>query len=397
MDSETGHIVYSVFKEVDFATNLKSGPYKETNLAVAYQKVRETTELDFVKLIDFQRYTPSFGAPASFIGSPIFDGEKKIGVLLFQVPIDEIDRIMTGNRNWKKEGLGESGETYLVGSNHMMRSNSRFLIEKPTKYFELLQQQGTPGKKTAEKIRKLSTSVLFQNARTEATVNALQGNAGTTIINNYSGIPVLSSYAPLNIQDVKWVILSEMNVDEAFAPLKALEDKILWIAVFISFFVICFAYLISKTFSTPILQLIKGIEGFGKGDLPKKVHVSSTYEMGVLATTFNQMAENLHQATLSKKYVDNVLASMAEILVVASPAINKSGAVITKVNNSATAALGYAEKELLGEPLEKIFLKEEQLEEELIQKGFIHGAEKTYVAKKREKNTGMVFRFRDVK
>jgi len=78
---------------------------------------------------------PSYGAPASFIASPIFEGSKKIGVAVFQMPTDIINQIMTGNSGWTADGLGKSGETYLVGDDYKMRSNSRFLIEDRRGYF----------------------------------------------------------------------------------------------------------------------------------------------------------------------------------------------------------------------------------------------------------------------
>jgi methyl-accepting chemotaxis protein len=70
IDSESGQIIYSVFKEVDFATSLLDGPYKDSNLAVAFKAARNAENVDFVKVVDFGRYIPSFGAPASFIASP---------------------------------------------------------------------------------------------------------------------------------------------------------------------------------------------------------------------------------------------------------------------------------------------------------------------------------------
>lgn len=47
------------------------------------------------------------------------------GILVFQMPVDEINR-----RLKVSEGLGESGEVYLVGSDNLMRSQSRFSEKK---------------------------------------------------------------------------------------------------------------------------------------------------------------------------------------------------------------------------------------------------------------------------
>jgi hypothetical protein len=65
-----GHIAYSVFKEVDYGTSLLDGPYSDTNFAEAYRAARDATDKDFVKLVDFEPYRPSYNAPAAFIASP---------------------------------------------------------------------------------------------------------------------------------------------------------------------------------------------------------------------------------------------------------------------------------------------------------------------------------------
>ena len=100
-----------------------------------------TLELDgpeYVKFTDFKYYEPSYGAPAAFVGSPIYEGAQRIGVLVFQLPVQQINEIMTGGQNWINDGLGNSGETYLVGSDGSMRSVSRFLIEDREGYFSAL-------------------------------------------------------------------------------------------------------------------------------------------------------------------------------------------------------------------------------------------------------------------
>jgi GAF domain-containing protein len=227
IDSETGHLVYSVFKEVDYTTSLLSGPYKNTNFAQVFRDSRNAQEKNFIKLVDFEPYDPSYTAPASFISTPIFDGDEKIGVLIFQMPIDKINSIMTGDNKWTEDGLGTSGETYLVGEDYKMRSISRFLIEDPIGYFNELQRIGY-NKNSIGKIKKLNTTILLQDVKTEAVINALRGNQDKKIVDDYRGISVLSAYAKLNIQDVNWVICSDIDeaeVKDSVAIMKELALK----------------------------------------------------------------------------------------------------------------------------------------------------------------------------
>lgn len=142
VDADTGFIVYSVFKEVDFATNLKSGPYKDTGIGRVFQKALATNSPDAVVVEDFSPYEPSYKASASFMASPIYDMGEITGVLIFQAPVDRINDVMTSGNNWKGVGLGDSGEVYLVGQDFKMRNNLRFLIESPDEYFKFIKNLG---------------------------------------------------------------------------------------------------------------------------------------------------------------------------------------------------------------------------------------------------------------
>ena len=62
-----------------------------------------------------RRYRPTLGVPSAFVGTPVFDGGRPIAVLILQLSADAIDRVMTGDEQWARDGLGKTGETYLVG------------------------------------------------------------------------------------------------------------------------------------------------------------------------------------------------------------------------------------------------------------------------------------------
>ena len=161
VDIETGgHVAYSVFKEVDYGTSLLNGPYKNTNFAEAYNAASKATHKDFVKLVDFKPYPPSYNEQASFISSPIYDGNKKIGVLIFQMPIDKINNIMTNKNEWAKVGLGASGETYLIGDDYKLRNQSRFLIEDSKNYFKMIKKIGVP-QTTIDIIKNINTPIFL--------------------------------------------------------------------------------------------------------------------------------------------------------------------------------------------------------------------------------------------
>ena len=72
---------------------------------------------------------------------------------------DAIDRVMTGGQQWERDGLGKTGEAYLVGPDFLMRSNSRFLIEAPEAYAEQsAQDQDAGGRDRSDPARQLDDS-----------------------------------------------------------------------------------------------------------------------------------------------------------------------------------------------------------------------------------------------
>jgi hypothetical protein len=213
IDITTGDMLYSVFKEVDFATSLLTGLYSITNFGKVVRAAIESHDKDFVRLIDFEPYDPSYRTPASFIACPIYDGAEKIGILVFQMPISKINQILTGDNNWMEDGLGRSGETFMVGHDYKLRSIARELIESPEAYIASLQRKGIDPC-VLHQIRKTNTSILVEKVEFDSVTKALNGEQGTQIERNHSGEEMLNAYTPLNIPDVKWVMVSSIKEEE---------------------------------------------------------------------------------------------------------------------------------------------------------------------------------------
>ncbi len=291
-----GTIVYTVFKETDFSTNLTTGPYKDSNLARLSTIVQNVKERNYSKIIDFEAYAPSYGAPAAFIAAPIYKNSQLIGVLAFQLPVNEINNVMTGNGQWETDGLGKSGETYLVGRDALMRSISRFLVQDPAGYKKILRSLGM-NEEVIERIDRYQSSILQQPVRTEAVTDALQGQDGTKIIKDYRGIPVLSSYAPLKLEGLDWVILSEIDLSEAYAPVYSFTRQILIYATLLSLLVTLIAMALAYWFVKPINQLIGNARKVAAGELDAIATLKSEDELGELTKSFNDMVKSLRTQT----------------------------------------------------------------------------------------------------
>ncbi|MFZ4727030.1 MAG: adenylate/guanylate cyclase domain-containing protein [Pseudanabaena sp.] len=291
-----GRIVYTVYKETDFATSLVVGAYNESNLARLFTSVRRSKEKDYARIIDLESYAPSYGAPAAFIAAPIYNQDKFIGVLAIQVPVDEINNVMTGNRKWEADGLGKSGETYLVGPDYLMRSVSRFLIETPEEYLKTLVALGV-NNETIKRIRQYKTSVLAQAVKTTAVEESMMGKQDIKIIRDYRDIPVLSSYSLLQIEGLKWAILSEIDLAEAYAPIYDFERQLVISATLLMLLVILLAMVMASLFVKPINQLIASARKVAAGQLDAIAVLETEDEFGELAQSFNLMVSSLRDQT----------------------------------------------------------------------------------------------------
>lgn len=196
----SGDLVYSVFKEADYGTNMNSGEWRNTDLANTF-KASISASAGSIAFYDFSPYAPSNNVPASFISTPIVDENgSTIGVLAYQMPIARINSIMQ-----KSTGMGESGESYIVGDDYLMRSDSRFLNEG-------------------------ETSILQTKVDGPTSRGAIAGNSGIEIVEDYRGINVLSAYQGLSFNGIKWALLAEIDESEVNEPVDAMRNMMIMIA-----------------------------------------------------------------------------------------------------------------------------------------------------------------------
>ncbi len=227
VEPRNGNIVYTVFKELDFATSLVNGPYARTRLGDAFRQSWSLDKPGMVALSEFGEYLPSYNDQAAFLGTPIFEGSKKIGVLIVQVPIDKINSVMTHEGMWKERGLGDSGETYLVSATDgTPRSIARLAAEDIAAYAKSVGDAGF-AKGLVNAVAAKGTSIGLVPIKTQATREVFEkGATGFGVYPNYAEAPVLGAYAPLSVLGLKWAIVAEIRASEAFAPVAAVREKV---------------------------------------------------------------------------------------------------------------------------------------------------------------------------
>ena len=295
VDDKSGYIVYSVNKETDFATSLLSGAYANSNLGKLFRQIRYSGVSSQTILCDFERYLPSYLAPASFMAVPIFEDGKKTGTLILQLSADKIDAITTNKKVWREEGFGETGESYIIGKDCRFRTNSRFIIESPNRFYETMKRSGYDTSLLSQ-MKFYKTTILFPFHCSDVLTKTNASQTGLDIIKDYRGVEVLSAYTNLDIPDVNWSLLSEIDASEAFYFIAIYKNRTIIIATGILIVLLVAITFVSRSIYEPINELANGAKELGSGNMEIRVMVNTRDELKSLADSFNLAVVSLKRS-----------------------------------------------------------------------------------------------------
>ncbi len=292
VDFESGNVIYSVQKKVDFATNLQSGPYSRSALAQIVQSIQNNPARQATQVIDFQLYQPLYNAPAAFLAAPIYNGPHVIGILVLQFPLAELNRITTNGQDWQAAGLGESGQIYLVGQDLRLRSQARELVEDPATYRQALLAAGL-STAAVDLILEQGTAVLRQTVQSDATNAALAGITDARIIENSQGERVLSAFAPLQLQGLSWGLIAEIDADEVFAPITTLTRNLFMDATILVVAVTFLSLMLAAFFMRPTTTLIEGTQEPENDSRELELLAQTSDEFGELARAIRHRLQTM--------------------------------------------------------------------------------------------------------
>ncbi len=366
-----GYVVYSTQKNIEFATNLFNGPFKDTNLGQAYQKAMKSQDANFSMMTNFSSHLGDFNQQAAFIISPIQDLEEDdafeiLGTLIIKIKPAMLNEIISSHQQWASIGLGKTGDIFLVGKNKKILNTSRLLIEDKSLFFSLIDKAGI-GTQTQNQIQKQNNTIGLLPVKGKAVELALQGKSGVLIENNVFNQPSLYAYAPMKAFGLQWAILSSLTTKEAFIANENLSNTLLLTSMIVVGVMVALAIILGSTFSLrlirPLTKLDKTIQHIEKeSDLTYNIPVSSTYEFGHIAKLLNSMLgkfrSSMSKVSSSTTMLSNASQEMTlitektstdieqqfnEIDQVAT-AINEMTATVQEVANNASQAATAAEK-----------------------------------------------------
>ena len=234
---------------------------------------------------DFEHYLPSFLSPAGFIAAPIYDGRTLTGVVAFQIPVDKMNAVIG-----ETTGMGQTGETYAVGSDRLFRSDSRFL-----------------------KALEVTTTIINPSVKNDsfAIRNALdEGKSGTGQTIDYRNISVLSSWAPITIhrdegagrKGIVWAIVSKIDAAEVFSPIHRLGNFAMIIFAVTAIAVLLVSASIAQSFTRAARRQAALVEGI----------VDNTHALAGASEELTSVSQQMSAAAEETTAQANLVSAAAE-------------------------------------------------------------------------------------
>jgi methyl-accepting chemotaxis protein len=322
IDPQSGHVIYTVFKELDFGSNLESGPWAASELANAYKMAKHEGFPGYSFLSDYQPYTASYEAPASFISAPIYNQGKLQAIIAFQMPLDKVTKIMSG-----RSGLGETGECYLVGTDFLPRSDTHL----DTNHRTVTKSYYDP-----------------ENGRieTDQVKAALGGKTGVNHFVSYAGYPVEAAYGPIKVGNSNWAVISEMSSKEAFSSVNFL----IWTALVVA--LACIAAIgfiaigFTRSITGPVDRIIQGLRQSSNEVLMASNQIAQTSqqmasgateqagEVQTVSSTMEEMSAMTKNNAANAHQVDQMIKSTRIDSEGGLKAVHNMSEVIRKIKDS---------------------------------------------------------------
>lgn len=256
-----------------------------------------------------------------YMTTPVSVNNERVGFITI---IFRIDSIIAAAQDYT--GLGETGETIIAGRNE----NGGVIALFPLRFDT-----------DAALKRQLDSLDLYNNA-----------NTVVTDLTDYRGQQVLMTAVTLDSAD--WIVATKIDVSEAFAPVRSLQNALVVIVLIASILIAGIALLAARHFTGPIVKAAQVARRIGKGDFSARVEVARHDEVGVLGESVNAMGENLENLVAhineQRTRLEIILNNATESIL----AIDKDENIIM-ANNAAAELVGQPADTILGQHINDVF------------------------------------------
>ncbi len=263
-----GEVIYTVQRKDELGVNLLTAGKDRGGFRDVFRRAAGA-DRGAVFISEFAPYDLDMGVPAAFAAAPVFGKNgSRIGVMAVKIPKDRLNAIMRG-----EAGLGKTGESYLVGENAVVLTESRFAAT------------------TAARQKQVDSS---------AARDALHGKSGVKETRGQRGHAVLSAYGPVTAGDSATAIMVDIDLAEAMEPLTAVTWSIASFILLAAAVIVLASYQFAALLARPLLLLVAANRKMAEGDLTPRIEIMSDKdEVGLLMRTTNSMADRLEDVMIN--------------------------------------------------------------------------------------------------
>jgi methyl-accepting chemotaxis protein len=272
--SPQGKVIFSVLRGDDYQQDLRQATWREQPIGRMVSASLDTRK----SAISDLAINPQTGEPSQFLISPVISDDELIALLMLELPIASLNTVMH-----TRQGLGEAGETYLVGADNLLRSDSvRFAQHQVLRTAK--QGSALPG---------------------EAITLALQNQQGRLAEAGLDNQPALKAFVPLEFDGQQWALIAEMDQAQAFAPVRELMWQVLLLGVLTLAGIVFATWLVSRSVMRPLGGEPSTMAALAKrltaGELQLPAHVNSANGLMLalhdMANAWRVVIEQLRQAS----------------------------------------------------------------------------------------------------
>lgn len=254
-----GNVVFTVASENDLGTNILTGFFSETEFS---KTVALTLESGKEQFSDIEYYPPSNNHTSAFMVAPLINKQgHNVGVIAVQLRLQRIfDRLL------ESDIYTPSLTHYFVGQDNLLRSPIRDNLQTI--------------------LREKVDSVLLQHWLMHDDSPA---NLQVFEYKGLRGEDVFGLYQQIQIANVKWALLTEIDKSDVFVPIKEMAIRLCVIIFILSLIIFSLAIMQTKLILSPIKKLVEATIKVVHGDTNQTVEIKSNTEIGRLADVFKIM------------------------------------------------------------------------------------------------------------
>ena len=262
-----GQIVYSSGRHIDIGTSLVRGPYKDSALARLVLDRLDRVRAGDALLSPMSVYVPAQAKPVLFGAAAIRDGTEIIGTLAVRIDVAAVDAIASAGVPIDAAGLG-NGDSYIVAATGLLQSTPQSWERDPEGYLDDI-----PDPETQRLVAALGSPTGIQRIDTEPVSTAVDGQEFVGRSTNALGRPVLSAATSIDVAGVEWVVVTEIPMSDARAPLFDYLREMAAVVALIVVIATLIGLLLARRLTRPIPVAVRAARAVADGerqlDLPR--------------------------------------------------------------------------------------------------------------------------------